>query len=84
MWLPSSGSATRRLLTAVVRVNPSTPSASTVPSLVWGAGAAAGQGGPGGVLGVDGVVLAPPAPVGPVDLGDLDPGLAKVAGDPAP
>jgi hypothetical protein len=50
-----------------------------------GAGAPAGQGSAGGVLGVEGVVLAPAAPVGavgPVDLGDLDPGLAKVAGDP--
>ena len=51
-----------------------------------GAGAAAGEGGQGGVLGVEGVVLATAAPVravGPVDLGDLDPGLAKVAGDPS-
>src|SRR5512132_4394012 len=49
-----------------------------------GAGAPAGQGGAGGVLGVEGVVLAPAAPVGavgPVNLGDLDPGLAEVAGD---
>jgi hypothetical protein len=49
------------------------------------AGTPAGQGGAGGVLGIDGVVLATPAPVravGPIDLGDLDPSLAKMAGDP--
>jgi hypothetical protein len=36
IWVRSSCNAARRLLTAVVRVNLSTPSASTLPSLVLG------------------------------------------------